>query len=278
MNLRAVRTFQLVLLATVFSAAAGWSIFAGHGVHAEAAAGAAHREPVLVELFTSESCSSCPPADALLARLDEGQFVPGAQAIVLSEHVTYWNQLGWQDPFSSEATTDRQRRYAERFNLNSVYTPQAVVDGAEEMTGSDSKALSRAIARAAARPKAALEIESIVIGSDAVHFSVRSDFDSRHSSQTELVAALAEDATRSSVAQGENAGRTLRHVAVVRVIEEMGAPDGRVLTLKLPRNSQPATISPAMRLVVFLADQRSGRVVAVAEKSFTPSSAAGDAP
>ena len=80
------------------------------------------------------------------------------------------------------------------------------------------------------------------------------------------------------MAQGENAGRTLRHVAVVRVIEEMGAPDGRVLTLKLPRNSQPATISPAMRLVVFLADQRSGRVVAVAEKSFTPSSAAGDAP
>src|ERR1700686_990870 len=108
--------------------------------------------PVLAELFTSEGCSSCPPADALLMKLDRLQPVPGARVIVLSEHVDYWNQLGWRDPFSSPQFSKRQADYA-RLMGSEVYTPQLVIDGRVQLNGSDAKDIQDAIARAAARPK-----------------------------------------------------------------------------------------------------------------------------
>ena len=224
-----------------------------------------HRQPVLVELFTSEGCSDCPPADALLARLDATQFVPGAQAIVLSEHVTYWNHLGWRDPFSSEVMTERQHQYSLRFSLDEVYTPQVVVDGARQFVGSDAGALSRAVASAASKPKSQVAIEDARLAEGALHFSVRGAVDSN----TKLVVALAQDATHSEVARGENAGRNLHHVAVARVLKEFDSKfaDGRALQLADPVLTRGKEAAGPLRLVVFLTDRNSGHVLAVAEQT-----------
>jgi hypothetical protein len=228
-----------------------------------ATSGFGTREPVLVELFTSEGCSSCPPADELLARLDSTQFVPGAQAIVLSEHVTYWNQLGWRDPFSMDAMTDRQHHYAAQFGLDSVYTPQVVVDGAAQIVGSDSGAMSRQVARAAEKPKTEIKIEDAKWQGETIQFAVRA----MEPSGGVLLVALAADATQTLVSRGENAGRTLHHVAVVRVLKEMGrgVADGRTLTLKLGSKDSTADQSKTLRIVAFLTDSHSGRVLGVAE-------------
>ena len=213
-------------------AVAGWSVLAAFSQTAQPPA-QPERQPVLVELFTSEGCSDCPPADALLAELDTRQFVPGADAIVLSEHVTYWNHLGWSDPFSFAAMDERQQNYAQQFALDSVYTPQIVVDGSEQLVGGNSAALTRAVTRAAATPKLALAIADARRAPDgSVDFSVRA----APGAKGTLVAVLAENATRSEVARGENAGRTLHHVAVVRVLKDFGsgATDGRRLELSSP--------------------------------------------
>ena len=114
----------------------------------------AHRTPVLVELFTSEGCSSCPPADDFLIQLDKEQPVPGAEIIAISEHVDYWNRLGWADPFSSAAFSDRQHQYARALGTNQMYTPQMVVDGRTEFIGSQEGKARRGIAQAAQAPKA----------------------------------------------------------------------------------------------------------------------------
>jgi len=222
------------------------------------------RVPVLVELFTSEGCSDCPPADELLGQMDARQFVPGAEAIVLSEHVTYWDRQGWRDPFSLEEMTERQQSYEYRFNLQDSYTPQAVVDGSAQMVGNNAPAVERAVAEAATRPKADLQIEDARWENGAAVFSVKGATDAK----ARLVAVLAEDATHSEVKSGENAGRTLHHVAVVRVMKELGAENADGRPLKLgggPLDHKDEATGP-VRLVVFEVDHKTGHVLAVAEQ------------
>ena len=220
--------------------------------------------PVLVELFTSEGCSDCPPADALLKRLDESQYVPDALAIVLSEHVTYWNHLGWRDPFSFEDMDTRQQDYSARFGLISVYTPQMVVDGSEQFVGSDSNALARAVQKAATDAKIPVEIVDPHVENGKASFSLVGN---AGNGNVRWYGAIAVDATHSEVARGENAGRTLHHVAVVRAIRSLNRKAQRQ-DFSLP--VEAATDSTGnLRLVVFAVDRGSGKVLAAAQRVIT---------
>ncbi len=185
--------------------------------------------PVIVELFTSEGCSSCPPADQLLSRLDKEQSIPGANIIALSQHVDYWNQLGWRDPYSSSQFSARQSSYAEAFGRDGVYTPQMVVDGHLEFVGSNATKAREAITEAARSPKAKVQIENTpnteTRESGTVQFTVRvEDLPAITAGDTaEVLLAIAESDLSSSVARGENAGRNLRHTAVVRQLATIGS-------------------------------------------------------
>ena len=226
---------------------------------------ASQRVPVLVELFTSEGCSDCPPADSLLGQLDTKQPLKSAQAIVLSEHVTYWNREGWTDPYSLDAMTDRQEAYVRHFGLESSYTPQMVVDGTTQFVGSNVKALTAAIEDAAKTAKQPLTIENAKWEHGAATFSIQSEAPAG----AKLFAVLAADATHQEVSGGENAGRTLHHVAVVRVMKELNGEDakGRAVTLSGGNlNSKKESDGP-VRLVVFLADRKTGRILGAAEQT-----------
>jgi hypothetical protein len=180
------------------------------------------RVPVLVELFTSEGCSSCPPADQLLAALQREQPVGAADIIPLGLHVDYWDRLGWKDPFSSASFTDRQQQYSRIFGKDSLYTPQMVVDGQDAFTGNDRSAAERAVTAAAARPHLPLHLTASS-SADSVRLVMDLPAAPAGSEPIQVVAALTESGLTSSVRRGENRGRTLQHVAVARKIQTFGS-------------------------------------------------------
>jgi hypothetical protein len=190
------------------------------------------RSPVIVELFTSEGCSSCPPADAVLAQLQQTQPVAGAEVITLSEHVDYWNYIGWTDPFSSSAFSARQETYARAFGQqDSIYTPQMIVDGQTEFNGSAMNKAREAIAKAARSPKADVRIvipETKTQKDDQkvrLNVSVKNVPPADRGDVAEVILAITEDNLSSNVSRGENSGRKLAHTAVVREMRSLGRAD-----------------------------------------------------
>lgn len=173
--------------------------------------------PVLVELFTSEGCSSCPPADRLLTQLKDDRRADSIKLIVLSEHVNYWDNLGWPDPFASQTLTERQQQYAKHFNTN-CYTPQMVVDGTYEFVGSNSRLANDAVNQASKDAKAKLSLKVRAATSESAQLDVDfkpSNSKTQAAETAELFVAEVADNLSSMVKSGENNGRWLNHTAVV---------------------------------------------------------------
>ncbi len=225
---------------------------------------------VLVELFTSEGCSSCPAADEYVAQLVRAQPIKNVRIVALSEHVDYWNSLGWRDPFSSPEFTRRQRRYAERLNTE-VYTPQLVIDGIDQVIGSQRSRVYEAIHRAGKRDKAELEMTAERTGNGSIDVRVSVGDVPRGPREIVLWAALVEDGLAVDVENGENRGRELRHDGVARLLIDTGniaANRSRGVSLEI----EPGWNASKLRVVAFLEDGASGRVIGAA--SAIPSSPA----
>ena len=223
----------------------------------------ATRTPVLVELFTSEGCSSCPPADALLIKFQQEQPVPGAQIIVLEEHVDYWEGLGWHDRFSSHQFTDRQNVYGARFKLESVYTPQMVVDGTDEFVGNDAAKASRTIAHAAQTAKIDLHLSAISADHGHVSGTVSLAGSSAGLPKGDLFAALVDPQAETNVRGGENGGRQLHHAGVVRSLIKIGSiQDLATGPIKIALTPPADAVPGKQKIVVFA--QRSGQGAVIA--------------
>jgi hypothetical protein len=188
--------------------------------------------PVVLELFTSEGCSSCPPADEVLTRLVSTQPVAGVQIIALGEHVDYWDHLGWRDAFSSTTFSRRQTEYADRvFRSGNIYTPQLVINGRHEVVGSDYRGAVAAIATAAkapARLRVILSVENAANPLAAI--SVATVDGSPFKNSADVWLAVVENGLTTRVARGENGGRTLQHSAVVRTIRDLATVDVKSTT------------------------------------------------
>ena len=210
-----------VMLAVAFAVGYQMEWFSTH------AAAPAARAAVLVELFTSEGCSSCPPADRVLTQLAEQQSVDGVDIIAMSEHVDYWNQLGWSDPFSGAQFTARQNEYARAFKHSDIYTPQMVVDGQAEFIGSNGRQAVQAVTRAAQKPKVSVTIGLVSRDADALKLQVSVDpiREMVRGESADVLLALTEDNISSNVERGENGGRKLIHTAVVRKLTQIDRID-----------------------------------------------------
>jgi hypothetical protein len=230
------------------------------------------RNPVLIELFTSEGCSSCPPADVLLEQLDRFQPVPSADLIVLSEHVDYWDDIGWKDPYSSHQFSLRQADYAHRFRLGEPYTPQMIVDGNTQLVGSDERQAVQAIQNAAKVNKFRISLAAPRLegnNSLTVHVEVGATPAVAKHTSGKVWIALADDMDQSNVKRGENAGRTLKHVAVVRTLAQEGTVEGNSTFSKDLTVSTGNANLQNLRVVAILQESATGKVLGVGSTRFS---------
>ena len=232
-------------------------------VHAQAGnASAAPRKSVVVELFTSEGCSSCPPADALLSQLRDDKSLNGIDVIPLGFHVDYWNSMGWQDRFSSHTFSQRQEQYAARLRTDGAYTPQMIVNGTDQFVGNNSGQAHSAIVRAAAaNPQATVALSA---AQDQLSVNVRS------AGSGDVILAVTEDNLSNKIGAGENGGRVLRHSAVVRDFRVLGKLNAGSFQAQVPLKLEKDWKRADLRAVVFVQDAASTRILGASAVKLTP--------
>ena len=226
------------------------------------------RTPVIVELFTSEGCSSCPPADKVLGILNRNHSIENVEVIALSEHVDYWNRLGWRDPFSNSQFSNRQGVYSQFFGKgDSVYTPQMIVDGTREFEGSNAGKALQAIGDAAkyAKGNVAVEIEKLENNTAQLKIQIENLPKMSKNDTAIILLAVTEDNLSSRVTTGENSGSELPHVAVVRWMQNIGniTQEGKTFsqTLVLDKMWKPGNLNA----VVFVQETGSRKILGAAK-------------
>jgi hypothetical protein len=202
--------------------------------------------PVVIELYTSQGCSSCPPADALL-----GEFAQRQNVVALAFHVDYWDGDGWRDRFSTAAATLRQSRYVDALRLASAFTPQVVIGGRRSFVGSDRQGIAAAVAQGAAP---GVPVEATVAGDELV-ISL-TDAGATANRDVELVAYLPQATTQ--VGRGENSGRSLTEFNIVRDFRRLGAWTGKAGTWRVRLDSLPRD---ATRVAVLVQEANQGAII-----------------
>ena len=234
------------------------------------------RSSVVVELFTSEGCSSCPPADALLARLAEQKLGENIQVIALEEHVDYWDEQGWTDPFSSRDWTSRQYVYAAALGNGNPYTPQMVVDGRVEFVGSHGQKALKSVLEAAGKAKVPVTVAQgnpSKAGAENLSVTVGKLAETTKGDTAEVWLAITETGLHSAVTRGENAGQDLHHAAVVRTMRKIGNANAE------GESSFAGDVNVALRAewkrenlraAVFVQEKKSRRILGAAEIHIAP--------
>jgi hypothetical protein len=246
----------------------------GNGPMLSCASDSEARVPVVVELFTSEGCSSCPPADSFLAELERQQPYGRAEVIALEEHVDYWDQQGWVDPFSSSSWTSRQFVYSGALGNGNPYTPQMVVDGTEEFVGSHILKARQAIETAAAAKKTKVSVNEVSpIDNKAVTFSVEVEkvLSSTPGDTPEVIFAVTEAGLYSKVSAGENSGKVLHHAPVLRELKVIGAADrtgSEAFTAQRTVKLNSSWKAENLRAVVFVQEKKSRHILGAAGMLF----------
>jgi hypothetical protein len=222
------------------------------------------RTPILVELFTSEGCSSCPPADLWLQQLDATQPISGAEIIVLSEHVDYWDHDGWKDPYSLALFTDRQSGYVRAMGLTTAYTPQAIVNGRNELRLSEPQQIRQVFLKEASAAQVPVSISALSVdGSLPPILRAHVDVNGGEAKENaDIFAAVALDHAMSQVAHGENGGKLLTHVAVAQQFVKIGKlKKGKTFSEDVQIKLRPNMDSQNLRLIVFVQGQELGKVL-----------------
>jgi hypothetical protein len=259
MHLRPVFAFSLFLLAVTLKS---------HAASPASSINATPSSVAIVELFTSEGCSSCPPADALLGQVNLKQTDAGQLIVGISEHVTYWNNLGWKDPYSLAVFTDRQSVYASRLSPEGSYTPQMVLNGRDQFVGSDASALERALRNDARREHLGLRIVSSAPTTEGI--DVKFAFTGNPSKPLDIIAVLADDTDRSNVLRGENSGRQLQHVSVARSMSRVAtvrADSEHSVHISFPEGFSSSG-GTGHHLILFAQEQRQGAILGATTMPF----------